>query len=72
MKFYCSSAIGNHDEGTGQPVNNVAAAIWRINPSVHRTRVLFNKNIAGTYPDRVNYAVERSFKVDGKQAGFTK
>ncbi|MDR9757353.1 MAG: HD domain-containing protein [Thermacetogeniaceae bacterium] len=60
--FTVVSAIGNHDEDTGQPVNNVAAAIILADKSdVHRTRVR-NKNIAGLdIHDRVNYAVERSF-----------
>lgn len=60
--FTVVSAIGNHDEQTGQPVNNVAAALILADKSdVHRTRVR-NQNIAGfDIHDRVNYAVERSF-----------
>jgi metal-dependent HD superfamily phosphatase/phosphodiesterase len=60
--FTVVSAIGNHDEQTGQPVNNVAAALILADKSdVHRTRVR-NQSIAGfDIHDRVNYAVERSF-----------
>lgn len=60
--FTVVSAIGNHDETTGQPVNNVAAALILADKSdVHRTRVR-NKNFANfDIHDRVNFAVERSF-----------
>jgi len=56
-----SAAIGNHDEGSGQPVNVVAAALILADKShVHRNRVR-NPDIA-TFDihDRVNYAVENS------------
>ena len=52
------TAIGNHDEGTGVPVNPVAAALILADKAdVRRTRVR-NKDIA-TFDihDRVNYAV---------------
>ena len=55
------TAIGNHDEGTGVPVNAVAAAlILADKPDVRRNRVR-NRDIA-TFDihDRVNYSVERS------------
>ena len=52
------SAIGNHDEGTGVPVNAVAAALILADKSdVRRSRV---RNIdAGAFDihDRVNYSV---------------
>ncbi len=53
------SAIGNHDEGTGVPVNPVAAALILADKSdVRRSRV---RNIDGqTFDihDRVNYSVQ--------------
>ncbi len=55
------TAIGNHDEGTGVPVNPVAAALILADKSdVRRSRVR-NHDIAGfDIHDRVNYSVERS------------
>jgi metal-dependent HD superfamily phosphatase/phosphodiesterase len=56
-----TAAIGNHDEGSGHPVNEVAAALILADKShVHRNRVR-NPDVA-TFDihDRVNYAVERS------------
>ena len=55
------TAIGNHDEGTGVPVNAVAAALIIADKSdVRRTRVR-NRDIS-TFDihDRVNYSVEES------------
>ena len=55
------TAIGNHDEGTGVPVNPVAAALILADKAdVRRTRVR-NKDIT-TFDihDRVNYSVKRS------------
>ncbi len=55
------SAIGNHDEQEGHPVNPASAAVILADKSdVHRARVR-NKDIA-TFDihDRVNYAVEES------------
>lgn len=55
------TAIGNHDEGTGVPVNAVAAAIILADKAdVRRSRVR-NKDIA-TFDihDRVNYSVQKS------------
>lgn len=55
------TAIGNHDEGTGVPVNGVAAALILADKSdVRRSRVR-NEDIA-TFDihDRVNYSVEMS------------
>ena len=52
------AAIGNHDEGTGVPVSDVAAALIIADKSdVRRSRVR-NKDIA-TFDihDRVNYSV---------------
>ena len=52
------TAIGNHDEGTGVPVNNVAAALILADKSdVRRSRVR-NSDISGfDIHDRVNYSV---------------
>jgi hypothetical protein len=52
------SAVGNHEEGIGEPVNSIAAALIISDKSdVHKTRVRNVKDIH----DRVNYAVDRSF-----------
>lgn len=63
-----SAAIGNHDEGCGQPVNRIAAALILADKShVHRSRVR-NRDVA-TFDihDRVNYAVNESIlKVNGE------
>jgi metal-dependent HD superfamily phosphatase/phosphodiesterase len=55
------TAIGNHDEGTGVPVNDVAAALILADKSdVRRSRVR-NRDIASfDIHDRVNYSVTRS------------
>ena len=55
------TAIGNHDEGTGVPVNPVAAALILADKSdVRRSRVR-TKDIAGfDIHDRVNYSVTKS------------
>ena len=55
------SAIGNHDEGTGVPVNAVAAALILADKSdVRRSRVR-NQDIASfDIHDRVNYSVKKS------------
>ena len=55
------SAIGNHDEGTGVPVNAVAAALILADKSdVRRSRVR-NRDISKfDIHDRVNYSVEKS------------
>lgn len=55
------SAIGNHDEGDGQPVNNISAALILADKSdVHRSRVRNTDFATFDIHDRVNYAVERS------------
>ena len=56
------SAIGNHHENDGDPVNDVAAALILADKSdVHRTRVRNPDMIKFDIHDRVNYAVEKSF-----------
>lgn len=55
------TAIGNHDEGTGVPVNAVAAALILADKAdVRRSRVR-NKDVS-TFDihDRVNYSVKKS------------
>lgn len=52
------SAIGNHDEGTGVPVNEIAAALIIGDKSdVRRSRVRNNDHSAFDIHDRVNYSV---------------
>ena len=60
------TAIGNHDEGTGEAVNNVAAALIIADKSdVRRSRVRNNAEIKFDIHDRVNYSVyESSMGVD--------
>ena len=56
-----TTAIGNHDEGTGVPVNPVCAALILADKSdVRRSRVR-NREIAGfDIHDRVNYSAKKS------------
>ena len=54
------SAIGNHDEGTGVPVNAVAAALILADKSdVRRSRVREKDPGKFDFHDRVNYSVEK-------------
>jgi metal-dependent HD superfamily phosphatase/phosphodiesterase len=55
------SAIGNHDEGTGIPVNEVAAALIIADKSdVRRSRVRDPQDVHSDIHDRVNYSATRS------------
>ena len=55
------TAIGNHDEGTGVPVNTVAAALILADKSdVRRSRVRNNDISTFDIHDRVNYSVTSS------------
>ena len=55
------SAIGNHDEGSGVPVNPVAAALIIADKSdVRRSRVRDAADIKTDIHDRVNYSAEKS------------
>ena len=55
------TAIGNHDEGTGQPVNAVAAALILADKcDVRRSRVRNRDFATFDIHDRVNYSVRRS------------
>ena len=52
------TAIGNHDEGNGVPVNPVAAALIIADKSdVRRSRVRHRDDIVDDIHDRVNFAV---------------
>jgi len=56
-----TTAIGNHDEGSGVPVNSVAAALILADKSdVRRTRVRNTEISAFDIHDRVNYSVKKS------------
>ena len=63
------TAIGNHDEGTGVPVNAVAAALILADKSdVRRSRVRNSDASTFDIHDRVNYSVENSaLFVDGEK-----
>ena len=55
------TAIGNHDEGTGVPVNAVAAAMFLADKADVRRSSVRNKDMS-TFDihDRVNYSVKKS------------
>ena len=56
-----TTAIGNHDEGTGVPVNAVAAALILADKSdVRRSRVRNQEVASFDIHDRVNYSVTKS------------
>ena len=63
------SAIGNHDEGTGVPVNPVAAALILADKSdVRRSRVRVADMKDFDIHDRVNYSVTKSeLKINEKK-----
>ena len=55
------TAIGNHDEGTGVPVNAIAAALILADKSdVRRSRVRNQDQQTFDIHDRVNYSVEKT------------
>jgi len=55
------SAIGNHDEGTGSPVNEISAALILADKSdVRRSRVRNRDTTAFDIHDRVNFSVTGS------------
>jgi hypothetical protein len=55
-------AIGNHDEESGEPINDVAAALIISDKSdVHWTRVRNDDYATFDIHDRVNYAAKESF-----------
>lgn len=56
-----TTAIGNHDEGTGQPVSEIAAALIIADKSdVRRSRVRNQDKSSFDIHDRVNYSVTKS------------
>jgi putative nucleotidyltransferase with HDIG domain len=56
-----TTAIGNHDEGTGVPVSDIAAALILADKSdVRRSRVRNSEEVAFDIHDRVNYSVTKS------------
>lgn len=55
------SAVGNHDEVRGEPVNPIAAALVIADKAdVHSSRVRNPKEVDFDIHDRVNYAVKKS------------
>lgn len=55
------SAIGNHDEGTAEPINPISASLIIADKTdVRRSRVRNTDFITFDIHDRVNYAVEKS------------
>lgn len=55
------TAIGNHDEGTGIPVNALSAALFLADKSdVRRSRVRNDEASTWDIHDRVNYSVTKS------------
>ncbi|MGL5273285.1 MAG: HD domain-containing protein [Phocaeicola sp.] len=67
------TAIGNHDESTAFPVNEVAAALILADKSdVRRSRVRDKATIDTDIHDRVNYAVEKTeVLIDTKERTIT-
>ena len=64
------TAIGNHDEGTGVPVNAISAALILADKSdVRRTRVRNADVSTFDIHDRVNYSVEKSKLTVDKENG---
>ena len=56
-----TTAIGNHDEGTAQAVNHIAAALILADKTdVRRSRVRNTDEIAFDIHDRVNYSVSNA------------
>ena len=67
------TAIGNHDEGTGVPVNAVAAALILADKAdVRRSRVRNKDDIKNDIHDRVNYSVvDSDFVLDADKKTVT-
>ena len=67
------NAIGNHDEGTGVPVNEVAAALILADKSdVRRSRVRNSDINSFDIHDRVNYSVTNSeLNIDSEKSEIT-
>lgn len=67
------AAIGNHDEGTGVPVNALAAALIIADKSdVRRSRVRNSADVHTDIHDRVNYSATHSdLTVDAEEKELT-
>lgn len=67
------TAIGNHDEGTGVPVNPVAAALILADKAdVRRSRVRNRDVTTFDIHDRVNYSVKKSaLKINEEKTAVT-
>ena len=67
------TAIGNHDEGTGVPVNPMAAALILADKSdVRRSRVRVKDQANFDIHDRVNYSVTSSqLKINEEHTAIT-
>lgn len=62
------NAIGNHDEGTAFPVNEVSASVIIADKTdVRRSRVRNKETIFSDIHDRVNYAVKKADLVLDKE-----
>ena len=68
-----ATAIGNHDEGTGVPVNDIAAALILADKcDVRRSRVRSKDFSTFDIHDRVNYSVTDSrLSIDGEERRIT-
>ncbi len=66
-------AIGNHDEGTGVPVDNISAALILADKSdVRRSRVRNRDPLTFDIHDRVNYSVtESELKINADKTEVT-
>ena len=68
-----ATAIGNHDEGTGVPVSELAAALILSDKSdVRRSRVREVGDLSADIHDRVNYSVlESALAIDKEERKVT-
>ena len=67
------SAIGNHDEGAGHPVNSIAAALILADKAdVRRSRVRNRDASTFDIHDRVNFSVESSLlRINSEKTSIT-
>ena len=67
------TAIGNHDEGTGIPVDSISAALILADKSdVRRSRVRNRDKASFDIHDRVNYSVKRAtLKINEHKTAIT-
>jgi len=68
-----ATAIGNHDEGTGVPVNPIAAALILADKAdVRRSRVRNQSEDKFDIHDRVNYSVQKSWlEINAERTNIT-